>query len=225
MKNEHGIFFAQNQAVGAHLGRTGAKSACCNSTRSTPLETILNTRCFVKRVHLTALELNCCCTRSVPLLPAFTYPVIFERQQNIISSPPVARRSGMAVVTNVRTPGGAQRCGNSAVADMIFLARGDRNFLTAHPFNEKRARFSLDDFTSLPCILCPYARLLLHLLPRFDDAENEIQCPQVMVTSHTRSMSQVFWGAEHAKDSDGGNTRASAEMQENLTRLETENAR
>lgn len=49
---------------------------------------------------------------------------------------------------------------------------------------------------------------------------------QVVITSHARSMSQTFWGAEQAKDhEEGGTTLASTEMQENLTRLETENAR
>ena len=39
-------------------------------------------------------------------------------------------------------------------------------------------------------------------------------------------MSQVFWGAEQAKDSEeGGTSQVSTEMQENLTRLEAENAR
>eukprot|EP00752_Nemacystus_decipiens_P009899 g8831.t1 len=47
----------------------------------------------------------------------------------------------------------------------------------------------------------------------------------VVITSHARSMSQTFWGAEQAKDHEqGGTTLASTEMQENLTRLETENA-
>eukprot|EP00903_Cladosiphon_okamuranus_P013924 g12951.t1 len=47
----------------------------------------------------------------------------------------------------------------------------------------------------------------------------------VVITSHARSMSQTFWGAEQANDHEqGGTTLASTEMQDNLTRLETENA-
>ena len=47
--------------------------------------------------------------------------------------------------------------------------------------------------------------------------------PQVVITSHRRSISQAFWGAEQAKDNEGG-LKAST-MQGTITRLETENAR
>lgn len=47
--------------------------------------------------------------------------------------------------------------------------------------------------------------------------------PQVMITSHRRSISQAFWGAEQAKDNEGG-VEAST-MQGTITRLEADNAR
>ena len=47
--------------------------------------------------------------------------------------------------------------------------------------------------------------------------------PQVVITSDSRSISQAFWGAEHAKDK-GGGLEAST-MQGTITHLETEIAR
>ncbi|CAN0088323.1 unnamed protein product [Ectocarpus sp. 4 AP-2014] len=47
----------------------------------------------------------------------------------------------------------------------------------------------------------------------------------VMVTSHARSMSSTFWGAEQEKDHQRrGSSQASTEMQESLNRMEAENA-
>lgn len=51
-----------------------------------------------------------------------------------------------------------------------------------------------------------------------------------MVTSHMRSMSQAFWGAEQAKDQESTKEKANQdstlqEMLEKLDRLEQENAR
>ncbi|CAM9815125.1 unnamed protein product [Scytosiphon promiscuus] len=69
-----------------------------------------------------------------------------------------------------------------------------------------------------------------------DDPDDDLSssCPSssgedssapVVITSHSRSMSQTFWGAEQAKDhAQDGSAEASTEMQESLNRLETENA-
>ncbi|CAM9825336.1 unnamed protein product, partial [Ectocarpus sp. 12 AP-2014] len=47
----------------------------------------------------------------------------------------------------------------------------------------------------------------------------------VLVTSHARSMSTTFWGAEQEKDHQRrGSSQASTEMQESLNRMEAENA-
>ncbi|CAM9986770.1 unnamed protein product, partial [Ectocarpus sp. 13 AM-2016] len=47
----------------------------------------------------------------------------------------------------------------------------------------------------------------------------------VLVTSHARSMSTTFWGAEQEKDHQRrGSSQASTEMQESLNRMEVENA-
>lgn len=49
------------------------------------------------------------------------------------------------------------------------------------------------------------------------------RAPQVVITSDSRSISQAFWGAEQAKDDEGG-VEAST-MQETIIRLENEVSR
>eukprot|EP00904_Undaria_pinnatifida_P002590 jgi/Undpi1/12331/HiC_scaffold_5.g02007.m1 len=57
----------------------------------------------------------------------------------------------------------------------------------------------------------------------YDDSSDEDDASEpVVITSHSRSISQAFWGAEQAKDNEGG--LETSTMQGTISRLETENA-